>query len=247
MTKTGSEAITVLAPRARTGKAARKQRTKSAVSASQRVYQALRQRILDLSLMPGAQLSEFDIAAEQGVSRTPVHQAVQKLADEGLVEIRQRVGTFVAKIPVNGLEEAMLVRTALEVAVVERAAKHLTEEALIRLRAILQEQNTCVATMDFRGFHVADEAFHAALADIAGFPGVWNTIQQAKIQIDRFRRLTLPISGRMEHVLVEHTAVVEALASGRGDIAAAAMREHLDHVLPVMEVTRSFRPDYFSI
>lgn len=217
----------------------------SAQSASRRVYQVLRQRILDLEMAPGDRIVELDLAAEHGVSRTPVHEAVQRLADEGLVEIQQRVGTFVARIPVDGLEEAMLVRTALEVAVVERVAKRLRPEHVQQLQLILEAQRAATLAKDMPSFHRTDEAFHAALADIAGFPGVWRTIQQAKTQVDRFRRLTLPLEGRMAGVVDEHQAVVDALRDGRAAEAAAAMREHLDHVLPVIEVTRAFRPEYF--
>lgn len=217
----------------------------SAQSASRRVYQVLRQRILDLEMAPGDRIVELDLAAEHGVSRTPVHEAVQRLADEGLVEIQQRVGTFVARIPVDGLEEAMLVRTALEVAVVERVAKRLRPEHVEQLQGILEAQRAATLAKDMPTFHRADEDFHAALADIAGFPGVWRTIQQAKTQVDRFRRLTLPLEGRMAGVVDEHQAVVDALRAGRAAEAAAAMRDHLDHVLPVIEVTRAFRPEYF--
>jgi len=214
-------------------------------NAAQRAYQLIRQRILDLTLEPGQRISEHDLAAEMGLSRTPVHQAVQRLADEGLIEIFQRVGTFVARIPINGLEEAMLVRTALEVAVIERVADRVTPEVMTHLRTILEKQQKCVVQMDYQGFHQADEEFHSALADIAGFPGIWATIQQAKIQIDRFRHLTLPLAGRMEGVVHEHTEVVNALASGKGALVASAMRAHLGHVLPVVEVTRAFRPEFF--
>jgi len=214
-------------------------------SAARRVYLVLRQRILDMVMAPGTRIVERDIAAEQGVSRTPVHEAVQRLAEEGLIEVVQRVGTFVARIPINGLEEAMLVRTALEVAVVERAAQRITPEGLAALRAILQEQQICVAGQDHQGFHRTDEAFHSALADIAGLPGVWRTILQAKIQVDRFRHLTLPIAGRMEGVVSEHTAVIDAIEAGKTQLATQAIRLHLDHVLPVVEITRAFRPDYF--
>lgn len=227
------------------GRQPRSQRNDTVANAAQRAYQLIRQRILDLTLEPGQRISEHELAAEMGLSRTPVHQAVQRLADEGLIEIFQRVGTFVARIPINGLEEAMLVRTALEVAVIERVAERITPDGMTHLRTILQKQQDCVARMDYQGFHQSDEAFHAALADIAGFPGIWATVQQAKIQIDRFRHLTLPLAGRMEGVVQEHSAVVDALSKGQGDKAAEAMREHLGHVLPVVEVTRAFRPEFF--
>lgn len=213
--------------------------------ASQQVYELLRQRILALELAPGERLNEKDLAAEFDLSRTPVHEAVQRLTEEGLIEIRPRSGTFVARIPVHELEEAMLVRTALELAMIERAAQQLTPAALTRLEDCLAEQRRCAKAADQPGFHRADEAFHALLAELAGFPGVWRTIAQAKTQVDRFRRLTLPLQGRMQEVIAEHAAVVEALQVSNPEKAMAAMRRHLDHVLPAIALTRALQPDYF--
>ena len=93
------------------------------VSAARRVYLQLRQRIVDMTLVPGTRIVERDIAEELGISRTPVHEAVQRLADEGLIEVVPRSGTFVARIPLDALEEAMLVRHALETAIIEKAAE----------------------------------------------------------------------------------------------------------------------------
>ena len=214
-------------------------------SAASLVYEAMRQRILALELPPGQRLNEHELAATFGVSRTPVHEAVQRLTDEGLVEVRPRSGTFVARIPVHELEEAMLVRTALELALLERAAAVLTPDTLARLDGLLDEQRRCAGADDRGGFHRADEAFHATLAELAGMPGVWRTIAQAKTQVDRYRRLTLPIQGRMQEVIEEHAAVVEALRSGSPAGATAAMRAHLNHVLPAVTVTRALQPDYF--
>ena len=215
------------------------------LTASRRVYIELRQHIIEMSLLPGTRIVEREIAAEHGVSRTPVHEAVQRLAEEGLIEVIERVGTFVARIPLNQLEEAMLVRTALETAIIEKAAEHITPDGIVRLRQILNDQHVCVEANDRSGFHRSDEAFHETLAEIAGFPGVWRMIQQAKIQIDRYRRLTLPMSGRMDHVVGEHQKIVKALEAGRADQAVEAMHEHLDLVLPAVEIARSLRPDYF--
>ncbi|MDR3429040.1 MULTISPECIES: GntR family transcriptional regulator [Silvimonas] len=217
----------------------------AALSASRRVYLDLRQRIVEMSMLPGTRIIERDLAAEHGTSRTPVHEAVQRLAEEGLIEIMPRVGTFVARIPLDALEEAMLVRTALELAIVEEAAKRTTPEGVSILRGILETQRNYTQAGDTRGFHQTDEAFHAALAELSGHPGVWPIILQAKTQIDRYRRLTLPLPGRMEGVVDEHDAVVDAIEAGAPEAALAAMRSHLDHVLPVLEVARTLQPEYF--
>ena len=92
------------------------------MTASRRVYLSLRERIVEMELLPGTRIVEKDLAEEFGTSRTPVHEAVQRLAEEGLIDVQARVGTFVSRIPLNTLEEAMLVRGALEVAIIEKAA-----------------------------------------------------------------------------------------------------------------------------
>ena len=217
----------------------------SGLSASRRVYLCLRRRIVEMAMLPGARVVERDIAEEFGTSRTPVHEAVQRLADEGLIEIVPRSGTFVARIPLDALEEANLVRHALETAIIEKAAARVGPDDTARLRAILAEQEAAIAANDFGTFHRTDERFHALLAELSGYPGVWPIIQQAKTQMDRYRQLTLPLEGRMAGVLEEHRAVVDAIEARDPVRAVAAMREHLDHVMPVLEITRKLRPEFF--
>jgi DNA-binding GntR family transcriptional regulator len=216
------------------------------MSASRRVYLWLRRRIVEMDMLPGTRVVERDIAEEFGTSRTPVHEAVQRLADEGLIEIVPRSGTFVARIPLDALEEANLVRHALEMAIIEKAAQRVQPADTARLRDILAEQEAAIASNDFASFHRTDERFHALLAELSGYPGVWPIIQQAKTQMDRYRQLTLPLEGRMPGVLEEHRAVVEAIEARDPEKAVAAMREHLDHVMPVLEITRKLRPEFFT-
>ena len=217
----------------------------AALSAAQRAYLCLRERIVTLSSAPGERVVEHEIADELGISRTPVHEAVQKLAMEGLVEIVPRVGTFVARIPLGGLEEAMMIRSALELAIVDRSTREFTPEEGARLQAILDAQKAFLLAGDKRGFHQSDEDFHAAIADLCGLPGVWQAVLKAKMQIDRYRQLTLSVQGRMDNVLAQHYKIAESIASGNPDGAVAAMSEHLGHVLPLLEVTRKMHPEYF--
>lgn len=212
---------------------------------SRQIYLDLRERIVNVAMLPGTRIIERDIAAEYGISRTPVHEAVQRLAEEGLVEIRPHFGTFVARIPLDALDEAMLVRTALELAIVEIAARRSTPERIASLRKILVEQRAYTAAGDTAGFHQTDEAFHAALAEMSGYPGVWPIILQAKTQIDRYRRLTLPLPGRMESVVDQHMAVLDAIEAGKPQKARDAMHGHLDYVLSVAGNTQPMDPSFF--
>lgn len=210
------------------------------------VYRDLRGDILALRRPPGAPIAEKQISEAYGVSRTPVREAVLKLADEGLVEIYPQSGTFVARIPLAALPEAITIRRVLEEAVARFAAERATRSQVARLRASLEAQRERAAAGDRDGFHKADEEFHALLADISGYPGFWTLVNQVKVQVDRYRRLTLPLTGRMAEVVVEHEAVVDAIAAGDPEAAAAALKAHLTHLEISIADTRDANPQYFS-
>lgn len=216
-----------------------------AISASRRVYLDLKQRIVSMQMRPGERIVERDIAEIHGTSRTPVHEAVQRLAEEGLIEIFQRIGTFVARIPLDELSEAMLARAVLELAVAERASRLVTEDGATRLRELIAEQQASVASADNSSFHAQDERFHETLANISGVPMFWRLIQQTKTQVDRYRRLTLVVPGRMESVVAEHARIAESVIGGDAEAATRLMREHLDGVLPMAEVMSLNLPTYF--
>ncbi|MGL4604180.1 MAG: GntR family transcriptional regulator [Iodobacter sp.] len=217
----------------------------ASLSATKKIYLTLRQLILDMNMLPGERINEREIAETHGVSRTPAHEAVQLLTEEGLIEVIPRVGTFVARIPLDQQEEATLVRRALESMVIEHVAGKISPADVARLREILVAQYASIVNDDLLEFHRQDEAFHEALSDIAGFQSVWKMITQIKIQVDRYRRLTLPIPGRMEANLTEHRAVVDALSEGNATAALAALQTHLDNVMPGESVADKFPGNYF--
>ncbi len=217
-----------------------------AMSASLRIYFDLRKQIVDMALLPGSRIVEHEIAAKHGISRTPVHEAVQKLEKEGLIEVRPRVGTFVARIPLDALEEVMVVRTALESVVVAKAVERATRAGIARLRKILDQQAVYAKAGDQKGVHATDEAFHEAISDVAEYHRVWPIILQAKVQIDRYRQLTLQIPGQMGRVLAEHEEILSSIEKGDSRQAVQAMEQHLSYVLPNIADTQLKHPDFFS-
>ncbi len=210
------------------------------------IYRDLRDDIVSLRRKPGDPVIEKEVADSYGVSRTPVREAMLKLADEGLVEVFPQSGTFVARIPLSALPEAIAIRRALEEATVRYAAEQATGSQVARLRANLELQREMQEAGNFDGFHDADEEFHALLAEISGYPGFWAVTQQVKRQVDRYRHLTLPVVGRMNKALAEHGAIVEAVAARDPDRAVAQLRHHLtDLQLGIADVQRA-NPHYFT-
>ncbi len=187
---------------------------------------------MSLRLKPGDPISEKEVAARYGVSRTPVREAIQRLADERLVEIFPQSGTFVARIPYGDLPEAMVIRKALETASVRLATEKATRSQLLALATIVEQQREAAEANDRGAFHRADEAFHAKIAEISGFPGIWRQVLQVKVQVDRYRRLTLSQEGRMAQVIADHERILAGITAGNPQDAEIGMALHLDAVLP---------------
>lgn len=215
------------------------------VTTAAAIYERLHADIVSLRMRPGMALQEKRIAEEFGVSRTPVREALLRLSEGGLVDIYPQSGTVVSRVPVSAIPEAVLVRKALEGTTVESAAAIATAADIARLDAIIARQKAHAAVDNTSSFHEEDEAFHEAITQIAGYPGIWAILKTVKIQIDRARRLTLPALGRMETVVNEHTIIRDAIAAHDAVAAREAMIHHLSAVIPDVAELRLRYPDYF--
>lgn len=214
-------------------------------TAANLIYRALRDEIVSMRRKPGSSVSEKEISLAHRVSRTPVREALLRLADEQLVEIFPQSGTFVAHIPVGALPEEILVRKALEGTTARLAADRARPEQIAELKKTIERQRRMEAKADRERFHEADEAFHAAIAEAAGHSGIWTLVREVKMQVDRYRRLTLPLPGRMSRVLKEHGAIVAAIEARDPERAAAAMLKHLDGLAASIGDIRDLNPEYF--
>jgi DNA-binding GntR family transcriptional regulator len=211
-----------------------------------RIYADLRADLVSLERLPGEPISEAELAKAYGFSRTPVREALRKLADEGLVEIFPQSGTFVARIPLAALPETIVIRKALEETSARLAAERARRSQVIALLAVLEKQREASRAGDHNAFHQADEAFHGAIAEAAGYRGIWTLVEQVKVHVDRYRRLTLPQEGRMTRAIREHSAIAAAIESGDGARSAQAMRVHLDGLLADIPNIRRLNPGYFA-
>ncbi len=217
-----------------------------AATAASRIYSDLRVELVSLERRPGEAISEAQIALSYGVSRTPVREAILKLSDEGLLEIYPQSGIFVSRIPIAALPEAILIRKALEETTARLAAERATSSQILALQSVLERQREASAAGDIDTFHQADELFHATVADVAGHPGIWKFIQQVKVHVDRYRRLTLPQQGRIPKVIAEHEAVLTAIEAHDPERARRSMEAHLESLLDNISTTQHINPEFFE-
>lgn len=215
-------------------------------SAPVQAYHALRDAIVRVDLVPGQRLSENEIAAQLGVSRTPVREAVARLRDEQLVRVVPQLGTFVSPISVAAVGDAQFVREALECAAVRRAAENAGPADLELLEQLLTDQERSRVDDDVDSFYHLDDSLHHALCDLSRHPTVWSISQRAKSHLNRVRRLSLVVPSYLPEMIDEHRQVVDAVAAHDPDAAELALRYHLRQVLRELPRIRAERPDYFE-
>ncbi|MGR3823956.1 MAG: GntR family transcriptional regulator [Salipiger marinus] len=210
-------------------------RTRQPQKADQ-IYGILRRAIVMLEMAPGSPIVEKEVCSAYNVSRTPVREAVQKLAEEGLVNVIPHSGTYVSQISYAGAEEGFLIRRALEVEGVRRAAARadVDPEALAELDRITVEMQQMIANDQLDTYIDADDALHGTVARMSGMTRLWKFVSMAKVDLDRMRQLSAPVPGHLARVTEQHIQIVEAIRRGKPDQAELAMRIHLDSSFTVM-------------
>ncbi|MFI5894161.1 GntR family transcriptional regulator [Actinoplanes sp. NPDC051513] len=212
---------------------------------SDRVHDELVSAIRELRITPGASLSETDLAERLQVSRTPIREAIARLADAGLVRVVPQVGTRVGLISLREVEEARFVRESLEVSAFEATCASTAPE-VGTLRELLERQERAYRTENFNAFFAADEALHSEIFALSGHPGAWQVVQRSKLQLDRLRRLALPDSTGVRVLIDEHRAIVDALERADVPSGRALISRHARRAMELAPSLREKFPDYFT-
>jgi DNA-binding GntR family transcriptional regulator len=215
-------------------------------SIAEQVFRTLRSSIVTMRLTPATAISEQDIADRLKVSRQPVREAFIKLSEIGMVRVLPQRGTFVVKISAKAVTDARFVREAVECAIARRASEGIGKTEIDALRAIIADQRRAARAGDAEEFFVLDEAFHRGLANAAECAYAWKVIEEAKAQMDRVRFLSIPDATPVDRLIVQHQAILDAIAAGRGAAAEQAMKDHLREILKSLpRLARAF-PEMFE-
>jgi DNA-binding GntR family transcriptional regulator len=213
---------------------------------SAQIHTALRHDIIVGQLAPRAMLSEQDFAVRFGISRTPVREAMIKLAEEGLVEIFPQYGSFVAPIKLLDVFDSQFAREALECATVERAIERLDKAGDAELKAVIERQRASLRPQDRDAFFRADEDMHILLFKIAGHANAWRFVEGAKAQMDRVRHIAITLPRKQASILAEHEAVIDRMLARDSRGAVEAMRVHLRGIFRTIEMLRNDNSAYFA-
>ena len=207
------------------------------------IHDALRDAIVRVAVLPGQAISETEMAASFGVSRTPIREALIRLADEGLIDIYPQAGTFVSRIDLAAVREAQFVRQTLETAVAVQAAA--SAAGVTVFEPILERQERAIRDGDFAEFFASDEDLHRKVFELAGHGATWRLVQSAKSHLDRVRQLDRPGEATLLEMLRQHRAIAAAIVAGDADAAAEVVREHASVILAIAPDVAARHPDLF--
>jgi len=205
----------------------------------------IKENIVSLDLEPGSQISESELSAELGLSRTPVREALIELSKVKIIEIYPQKRSIVAPIDYDLVEESRFMRNVLECAVVELDCEMATPESLAHLRENIHLQQFYLS--DFRPGPMLelDNAFHQCLFEIARKAQVYALMQNISIHFDRVRNMSLS-SVKDLKIVEDHERIVDAIARKDAVQARKLMEVHLNRYRFDAAVIREKYPQYFA-
>lgn len=188
-----------------------------------RVAEVLRGEIIEGQRRPGSRLVERDLAAELGVSRVPVREALRNLVGEGLATPRPRTWAVVREFTPSDVEALMEVRSALETLAIRLAAQRRKPAQVERLFALVERSRMAAERGDALTAHRAGADFHDGLTEMAG-----NSVLVELAAITRSRmRWLLGQHDDLQEMVSEHAAILSAIAAGDVEQAVALAESHL--------------------
>ena len=204
----------------------------------------IRENIINLQLQPGSMISEQDIADELHLSRTPVHEALQELARTKIIEILPQRGSLVSLIDMELVEEAVFIRSTIEVAVVELACRKATEEDFVKLEENVNLQKFYQSNQNFEKFMELDNEFHEMLYRITNKMQCHYMVKTMNIHYDRFRELRVQGADRTP-IICQHKQILGAIKEHDGKAAHQYTYEHITRTrIDIDEIQKKY-PDYF--
>lgn len=212
-------------------------------------YRVLSEKIMQLEIEPSALIPEQDIATQLNISRTPVREAVIRLAQEEMVKPIPQKGTYVSLIDMTIIEESKFLRETMEIEIVKQVAQsNLDDSILFRLEEILNQQDFYIKKNDYLNFFMLDEKFHGLLFTAVNKVRIWNSIQMISSQFKRFRVLKLQTGSNedLKALFDEHKIIVKAIKEKDLQLSKETIQHHLDRVKIDKEKLIGIYPQYFK-
>lgn len=193
----------------------------------ERVLEVLREAIISGEFKPGQPLVEMDIAAQMGISRAPLREALQILSHDGLVETVPYRGTIVRTLTRADIEELYSLRSVLETFAVRRVIERGDSAGVPRLQACFDEMLTAALARDLKQINLLDRRFHDTLIELSGhalLATTWNTVSQRVRQVMALRNSQ---NRDITRIAYNHLPIIEAIAARDEATAVRLLQDHI--------------------
>jgi GntR family transcriptional regulator, rspAB operon transcriptional repressor len=191
------------------------------------VFEQLRRSILTCELPPGAAIYEQELAQQFGVSKSPIREALLRLQEQKLVEVRARSGYRIKPVSITDANEIYEMRQMYERACVVRAIEKATDRQIDDLETHLTG-NVHVSVSEWMAMN---RHFHSAIANICGNALLAEAAMQLNDQVDRFTFVSLgrlPQPGNFDHLDKQHRRIVDAMKARDKTAALSVLRSHIE-------------------
>ncbi|HWV55699.1 GntR family transcriptional regulator [Pseudorhodoplanes sp.] len=210
------------APRKTASRAPRKS------SLADMAFEAIKEKILKLYFLPGQYLNENALCSLLNMGRTPVHQALQRLQHEGLVEVMPRKGVIVQPGSIPEILKILDSRATVEAELARNAAERATAKDIEELKALARVGGSGTKSPELDSFIGADRAFHRKFAELAENPVLSDFARSLHERSIRYWYLHLWQTLDDKATIKQHTAIADAIARRDADAAAEAVRAHIE-------------------
>ncbi len=194
-----------------------------------RAYEVIKKKIMDEEFPPGSFMAERKLALMLGMSKTPVKSALERLANEGFVTIAPQQCVLVRDLPIDEIADQYEIRAALETFVVRGLARRITAAQVESLRSSPALRTETVEMVEVENWVELDAAFHLSLAKMFGNQAIYRVMLDLR---DRMHRIITRVFHlqpiRIMESVHEHCEIVDAIAAGEGEKAAARVVSHLE-------------------
>ena len=205
----------------------------------------LKGNIISLELQPGTAISENELAAEIGISRTPVREAIIELAKAYLIEIYPQRGSFVSLIDPKMVDEARFLRRVMDTAVIEEVCENADEEGIRLLEENVELQEFYLSKGTTDKIFDLDNKFHRDIYVVAKKDIIYDIHSTLMIHFDRVTNLSV-VTVKNNGIVGEHRAMIEAIKAKDKKAASELVAKHLNHYQVDEIEIRSRRPEFFK-
>lgn len=192
------------------------------------VFDRLEEEIVSGVLQSGTVLTESELSARYGVSRTPVREALRRLEQEQLI-VEKGKGIQIRGITVENVREIFEIRKVLETEAVRLCTARIRPEVLTELRQVVELQRVYAEFGGKEKLHSSDSEFHRAIYENCGNATMGDILAVLHRKLSRYRQMSAETDDRSGKMYTEHLAIWQAMADGDGDRAAALTLQHIEN------------------